>query len=66
MISPGCAWVMAFAIVCWRLARPSGPRSLYQERSIRWEAIFWPPVSIVFVLMRCIVGLKYPRDREKL
>lgn len=27
------------AIIC-RLANPSGPKSLYQERSIRWEAMF--------------------------
>lgn len=45
------------AIVCM-LASPSGPKSLYQERSIRWEAMFWPAVSRFVTLKRCIRGLK--------
>lgn len=53
------------ADIC-RLARPSGPSSLYQERSTRWEAMFCPPVRNVFMLRRCVKGLKYPREIEKL
>lgn len=52
------------ASVC-RLAKPSGPRSLYHERSIRWEAMFWPPFSDWVTLKRCVRGLKYPREVEK-
>lgn len=52
------------AIIC-RLANPSGPRSLNQERSIRWEAMFWPPLSIFVGINRCTRGLKYPRAVEK-
>lgn len=53
------------AAIC-RLPSPSGPNILYQERSIRWEAIFWPPLSRFVVLRRWVRGLKYPRDVEKL
>lgn len=58
--------VAALVVVICRLASPSGPSSLYQDRSTRWEAMFWPPVSRVFVLRRCMSGLKYPREIEKL
>ncbi len=44
---------------------PSGPIFLYQERSIRWEAIFCPLFSRLVVLGRCIRGLKYPKEEEK-
>lgn len=57
---------MVLAVVACRLASPSGPSSLYQDRSMRWEAMFWPPVRRVFVLDRCVSGLKYPKEIEKL
>lgn len=52
------------AIIC-RSASPSGPIFLYQERSIRWEAIFCPLFSRLVVLERCVRRLKYPREEEK-
>lgn len=52
------------AVIC-RVARPSGPTILYQDRSIRWEAIFWPPVRRLVELSRWTRGLKYPSDVEK-
>lgn len=52
------------AIIC-RLASPSGPSILYQERSIRWDAMFCPPLRKLVVLRRWVRGLKYPRDVEK-
>lgn len=57
--------VEALAAVNCRLARPSGPIFLYQDKSTRCEAIFWPPARRLVVLRRCIRGLKYPRDVEK-
>lgn len=53
------------AAVCCRLASPSGPNILYQERSIKWEAMFCPPLRILVMLRRCARGLKYPKDTEK-
>lgn len=58
--------VVALDAISCRLASPSGPNSLYQERSTRWEAMFCPPASRIFTFERCVRGLKYPRDREKL
>lgn len=52
------------AISC-RWASPSGPSILYQERSIRWEAMFCPPLRRLVMLRRWVRGLKYPRDVEK-
>lgn len=65
MIKPGWREVAVLAAIICRLASPSGPNILYQERSIRWEAIFWPPLSRFVVVERCVRGLKYPRDVEK-
>lgn len=39
------------AVSC-RLANPSGPSILYQDRSIRCEAIFCPPLKILVMLKR--------------
>lgn len=39
------------AVSC-RLASPSGPSILYQERSIRWEAMFCPPLRKLVMLRR--------------
>ena len=58
--------VAALAAISCRLASPSGPRSLNQDRSTRWEAIFWLLVIMFVVLKRCASGLKYPRETEKL
>lgn len=52
------------AISC-KLASPSGPRILYQERSIRCEAMFCPPPRRLDMVKRWVRGLKYPRDVEK-
>lgn len=38
---------------------------LYQDRSIRWEAIFCPLFRRVRELRRCVRGLKYPSMEEK-
>lgn len=57
--------VAVLAAVACRAARPSGPSILYQERSIRWEAMFWPPARRFVVLNRWTRGLKYPSDVEK-
>lgn len=57
--------VEVLVIVSWRSAIPSGPIFLYQERSIRWEAIFCPLFSRVRELRRCVRGLKYPNMEEK-
>ena len=48
----------ALVVVSCMLANPSGPNSLYQDRSMRWEAMFCPPVSRFVTLNRCISGLK--------
>ena len=48
-----------------RLASPSGPIFLYQDRSIRLEAIFCPVLSSFVELNRWVSGLKYPSDEEK-
>lgn len=50
--------VAVLAADACRLANPSGPSSLYQERSIRWEAMFWPAVKKFVTLKRCARGLK--------
>lgn len=39
------------AVSC-RLASPSGPSILYQDRSIRWEAMFCPPLRKLVMLRR--------------
>ena len=57
--------VGVLVIVSWRLASPSGPIFLYQDKSIRWEAIFCPLFSEIKELRRCIRGLKYPSIEEK-
>lgn len=57
--------VEALVAISCRLASPSGPSFLYQDRSIRWEAMFWPPLRRFVVLRRCTRGLKYPSDVEK-
>lgn len=38
---------------------------MYQDRSIRWDAIFCPVVNRWVELGRCVRGLKYPRVDEK-
>lgn len=45
------------AIRC-RLANPSGPRVLYQDKSIKCEAMFCPPLRRLNVLRRWVRGLK--------
>lgn len=45
------------AIVC-KLARPSGPAFLNQDRSIRWLAIFCPVFNRLMELRRWVRGLK--------
>lgn len=60
-----CKGVEVLAAVSWRLARPSGPIFLYQDRSIRWEAIFCPLLSRLREAGRCIKWLKYPSMDEK-
>lgn len=57
--------VEVLVIVSWRSATPSGPIFLYQERSIRWEAIFCPLFNRARELRRCVRGLKYPSMVEK-
>lgn len=58
MISPECRVVEVLVAISCRSASPSGPSFLYQERSIRWEAMFWPPLSRLVEVKRCIRGLK--------
>lgn len=53
--------VEALDAVSCKLASPSGPSILYQDRSIRWEAIFCPPLRNLVMLKRWTRGLKYPR-----
>lgn len=65
MIRPEWKAVAALVVVICKLASPSGPSILYQERSIRWEAMFCPPLRKLVMLRRWIKGLKYPRDVEK-
>ena len=48
-----------------RSARPSGPIFLYQDRSMRWEAMLCPPFSSFVEVRRCVSGLKYPSVEEK-
>lgn len=57
--------VEALDAVSCKLASPSGPSILYQDRSIRWEAIFCPPLRNLVMLKRWTRGLKYPREVEK-
>lgn len=45
LISPVCRVVEVLAALSCRVASPSGPIFLYQDRSIRWDAIFCPVVS---------------------
>lgn len=52
MIRPVWKVVAVFDAITCRLASPSGPSSLSQERSIRWEAMFWPPLSIFVAINR--------------
>lgn len=66
MIRPECRDVVVLVAISCRLASPSGPSSFSQDRSTRWEAIFCPPASRLVVLNRCVRGLKYPSDTEKL
>lgn len=63
---PECSRVVAFVMVSCELASPSGPSSFSQERSTRLEAIFCPLFSRLVMLKRCVSGLKYPREMEKL
>lgn len=49
----------------WRSASPSGPIFLYQDRSIRWEAIFCPESKRFVELSRWVRGLKKPSEEEK-
>lgn len=49
----------------WRSASPSGPIFLYQDKSIRWEAIFCPESRRPVELSRWVNGLKKPREEEK-
>ena len=48
-----------------RSASPSGPIFLYQDRSIRCEAIFCPLFRSFVEVRRCVNGLKYPNVDEK-
>lgn len=57
--------VEVLVAISWRSASPSGPIFLYQERSTRWEAIFWPLFKRVEELKRWVKGLKYPSIDEK-
>ena len=52
MIRPVWKEVAVFDAIICRLASPSGPISLYQERSIRWEAMFWPLLNSFVVMNR--------------
>lgn len=65
LISPLCSGVEVLVVVACRLARPSGPIFLYQDRSIRWLAIFCPRFKRVLEPRRWVRGLKYPRVEEK-
>lgn len=58
--------MVVFAMVSCELASPSGPSSFSQERSTRLEAMFCPPARRFVMLKRCVSGLKYPREIEKL
>lgn len=49
----------------WRSASPSGPNLLYQDRSIRCEAIFCPVPSRFTELSRWVRELKYPNEEDK-
>lgn len=53
-----CMGVEVLAAMSWRSASPSGPIFLYQDRSIRWEAMFCPLLSRFAELSRCTRGLK--------
>lgn len=64
-MSPVCSEAVVLAAVCWRLARPSGPIFLYQDRSVRLWAIFCPLLSSIAELGRWVRKLKYPRVEEK-
>lgn len=57
--------VAVLAAISCKLASPSGPSILYQERSIRWEAMFCPLLRRLVILRRWVRGLKYPREVEK-
>lgn len=65
MISPVWKVVEVLVAMSCRSASPSGPIFLYQDRSIRCEAIFCPLFSRFVELRRCISGLKYPSVDEK-
>lgn len=52
------------AVSC-RLASPSGPTFLYQDRSVRWVAIFCPVFRRFVEHRRWVRMLKYPRVEEK-
>lgn len=57
--------VEVLAAMSCKSASPSGPIFLYQDRSIRWEAIFWPLFSSFMEVRRCVKWLKYPSVEEK-
>lgn len=58
LISPVCRVVEVLVAMSCRSASPSGPIFLYQDRSIRWEAMFCPLLSRFVELSRCVRGLK--------
>lgn len=58
MIRPECREVEVLVAINWRLANPSGPSSLYHDKSMRWEAVFCPQASMFVVARRCVSGLK--------
>lgn len=56
---------MIFEVVSCRAANPSGPISLYQDRSIRFRAVFCPFLRRFVELRRWVRRLKYPSVVEK-
>ena len=58
MIRPEWREVAVLVAISCRLASPSGPRVLYQDRSIRCEAMFCPPLRRLVMVRRWIRGLK--------
>lgn len=65
MIRPEWKRVAVLVAISCKWASPSGPIILYQERSIRCEAMVCPPLSKLVMLRRWARGLKYPREVEK-
>lgn len=58
LISPVWKEVEVLVAMSCKLASPSGPIFLYQDRSIRREAIFCPLFSSFVEARRCIRWLK--------